>query len=168
MIRYQTESGVDWGFHLVSALRDISPLRSFLGLANQLSGFVPDFAHMTVKQRELTSNRNTFFWSEDHQTEFELLKSLLTSDMLVTHFNPALPVTVLSDASRLHVLRFAMRHYVDGKFKLITCGSKALTLTQQRYATIELECLAVHFAVTKCSFSLEDFHTSLLLWITNL
>ena len=35
------------------APRDISGVRSFLGLANQLSGFVPDFAHMTVKLREL-------------------------------------------------------------------------------------------------------------------
>ena len=50
---------------------------------------------------------------------------------------------------------FAIGHYVDGRFKLVTCGSKALTPTQQRYATIELECLAVHFAVTKCSFYLK-------------
>ena len=48
-----------------------------------------------------------------------------------------------------------MGHYVDGQFKLVTCGSKALTPTQQRYATIELECLAVHFAISKCSFYLK-------------
>ena len=48
-----------------------------------------------------------------------------------------------------------MGHYVDGRFKLITCGSKAMTPTQQCYTTIELECLAVHFAVTKCSFNLK-------------
>ena len=35
-----------------------------------------------------------------------------------------------------------MGHNVDGQFKLVTYGSKALTPTQQRYATIELECLA--------------------------
>ena len=137
------------------APRDISGVRSFLGLANQLSGFVPDFAHMTVRLRELTSKKNAFFWGEDHQKEFEQVKDLLTSDMVVTHFNPNLPVTVLTDASRLHGLGFAMGHYVDGRFKLVTCGSKALTPTQQRYATIELECLAVHFAVTKCSFYLK-------------
>ena len=131
------------------APRDISGVRSFLGLANQLSGFVPDFAHMTVKLRELTSKKNAFLWGEDHQKEFEQVKNLLTSDMVVTHFNPDLPVTVLTDASRLHGLG------VDGRFKLVTCGSKALTPTQQCYATIELECLAVHFAVTKYSFYLK-------------
>ena len=135
------------------APRDVSGVRSFLGLANQLSGFVPDFAHMTVKLRELTSKKNAFLWGEDHQKEFKQVKSLLTSDMVVTHFNPNLQVMVLTDASRLHGLGFAMGHYVDGRFKLVTFGSKALTPTQQWYATIELECLAVHFA--KCSFYLK-------------
>ena len=34
--------------------KDVTGVRSFLGLANQLSGFVPDFAHMTVALRGLT------------------------------------------------------------------------------------------------------------------
>ena len=32
--------------------KDITGVQSFLGLANQLSGFIPDFAHMTVKLQE--------------------------------------------------------------------------------------------------------------------
>ena len=75
--------------------------------------------------------------------------------MVVTHFNPNLPVMVLTDASRLHGLGFAMGHYVDGRFKLVTCGSKALTPTQQHYTKIELESRAVHFAMTKCLFCLK-------------
>ena len=35
--------------------KDITGVRSFLGLANQLSGYIPNLAHMTVKLRELTS-----------------------------------------------------------------------------------------------------------------
>ena len=48
-----------------------------------------------------------------------------------------------------------MGHFIHGKLKVIACGSKSLTLTHQRYVTIELECLAVHFAVDKCSFYLK-------------
>ena len=44
---------------------------------------------------------------------------------------------------------------IDGWLRLVTCGSKSLTPTQQRYSTIELECLAVHFAISKCSFYLK-------------
>ena len=135
--------------------KDVTGVRSFLGLANQLSGCVPDFAHMTVKLRELTAKKNAFLWLEDHQSEFEKVKKLLTSDMVVTHFDRSLPVTVLTDASRLHGLGYALGHYIDGRFMLVSCGSKSLTSTQQGYATIELECLAVYFAIDKCSFYLK-------------
>ena len=75
--------------------------------------------------------------------------------MVVTHFDPSLPVTVLTAASRLHGLGYALGHYINGRFKLVSRGSKSLTPTQQRYPTIELECLAVYFAIDKCSFYLK-------------
>ena len=85
-------------------------VRSFLGLANQLSGFIPDFAHMTVRLRELTLKKNAFLWLEDHEKEFKKVKTMLPSDMIVTHFDPSLPVMILMDASRLHGLGYAMGH----------------------------------------------------------
>ena len=135
--------------------KDITGVKSFLGLGNQLSGFIPDFAHMTVELRELTSKKNAFLWLDNHQKEFEDIKNLLTSDMIVTHFDPNLPVVILTDASRLHGLGYALGHYIDGRFRLVTCGSKALTPTQRCYATIELECLAVQYAIDKCTFYLK-------------
>ena len=135
--------------------KDVTWVRSLLGLANQLYGFFPDFTHMSVHLRALTAKKNAFQWLPEHQEDFERIKKLLTIDMVVTHFDPNLPVTLLTDASRLHGLGHAMGHFIDGKFKVVACGSKSLTPTQQRYATIELECLAVHFAVDKCSFYLK-------------
>ena len=41
-------------------------------------------------------------------------------------------VTDFTDASRLDGLGFAMRHNIDGRFKLVMCGLKALSPTQQR------------------------------------
>ena len=75
--------------------------------------------------------------------------------MIITHFDPKLPVIVLTDASRLFGLGYVMGHMIGVRFRLVTCGSKSLTPTQQRYSTIELECLAVHFAVSKCLFYLK-------------
>ena len=37
--------------------KDVTGVRSFLGLANQLSGFVLDFAHMSVSLRALTAKK---------------------------------------------------------------------------------------------------------------
>ena len=47
-----------------------------------------------------------------------------------------------------------MQRVKDGKPRLIQCGSSALTPTQQRYATVELECLGIQWAVKKCDFHL--------------
>ena len=51
--------------------KDVTGVRSFLGLANQLSGFVPDFAHMTVALRGLTGKSAAFIWLDDHEKEFD-------------------------------------------------------------------------------------------------
>ena len=67
--------------------KDVTGVRSFLGLANQLSGFVPDFAHMTVALRGLTGKNASFIWLDEHQREFDVVRKLLTSSMVVTHFN---------------------------------------------------------------------------------
>ena len=100
--------------------KDVTGVCSFLGLANQLSGFVPDFAHMTVALRGLTGKSAAFIWLDDHEKEFQKVKRLLTSDMIVTHFGPSLPVIVLTNASRLFGLGYAMGHMLDGRFGLVT------------------------------------------------
>ena len=40
--------------------------------------------------------------------------------------------------------------------KNVHCGSKGLTPTQQRYSTIELECLAIIWAIQNCACYLRD------------
>ena len=54
--------------------KDVTGVRSFLGLAHQLSGFVPDFTHMTVAFRGLTGKSAAFIWLDDHEKEFEKVK----------------------------------------------------------------------------------------------
>ena len=41
--------------------------------------------------------------------------------MIVTHFDPKLPVIVRTDASGLFGLGYAMGHMIDGRFGLVTC-----------------------------------------------
>ena len=50
---------------------------------------------------------------------------------------------------------FALCQEVNGAKAIITCGSKSFTPAQQRYTTIELECLAIIWAVQKCEFYLK-------------
>ena len=58
---------------------NVSQLRSFLGLANQLTAFVPDLAHMTAALWPLLKKGIAWVWTEDMEREFERVKLLLTT-----------------------------------------------------------------------------------------
>ena len=80
---------------------------------------------MTVKTHTLLKKENAFVWLEQHEQEFEAAKALLCSDMLVRPFDSSLPTELLTDASRLHGLGFALiQRLPNGAPRLIHCGSR--------------------------------------------
>ena len=140
--------------------QNTTDVRSFLGMANQLGAFLPDLAQATPALRQLIMKGVAFVWYEPHQEEFERLKKLLTSDLLCKAFNPKLRTELLTDASRLNGLGFCLVQRDDtDKPRLITCGSCSLTDTQSRYATIEIEMLAIQWAIQKCQYYLRGIET---------
>ena len=124
-----------------------------MGLANQLASFIPDLSQNTSKIRKLLSPKNAFLWLPNHEEEFQITKRILCSNMIVKPFDQTLKTYLITDASRLHGLGFALLQLEPtNKFRLIQCGSKSLNDTQQNYATFELECLAINHAIKKCKF----------------
>ena len=114
--------------------------------SEKIEGF--EQAKRTVVLRQLTGKGRPFLWLPEHQVEFDKLKAILSSDLIVRHFDHTKPVYLLPDASRLFGLGYALGHIEKdhaGKdiFKIVHCGSKSLTPTQQCYSTIELKCLAI-------------------------
>lgn len=137
---------------------DLTGVRSFLGLANQLCPFLPDLAAATPYLRQLLRSKVPFSWTPEHQREFEAARELLsTSPLLIKPFKMGLPTELLTDASRLYGLGYILlQREEDGKsVRLIQCGSRALNGAQGRYATIELELLGVQWAVHKCRHYLQ-------------
>ena len=123
-----------------------------MGLANQLSSFIPDLQQCTSNMRKLLSPKNEYIWTPTQDEEFKRSKDVLVSTKVVQPFNPSWATVVLTDASRLNGIGFALVQYdprrTDGKkqFALVQCGSSSLTSAQGNYATIELECLAIQYA----------------------
>ena len=98
-----------------------------LGLCNQLAFFIPGFQQHTVALRQLTGKGRTFLWLPEHQLEFDELKKILSGDMIVRHFDSSKPVVLLTDASRLFGLGYALGHLEpdsSGKdvFQMVRCG----------------------------------------------
>ena len=129
---------------------DVSQLRSFLGLANQLGVFVPDLTHMSDPLRPLLRKNAVYIWDPVHQAAFDDMKRMLVSGLVVGPFDPNLQTELLTDASRLKGFGFALIQRTPTSLRLVQCGSRSLTSPETRYATIELECLAVQWAVKAC------------------
>jgi hypothetical protein len=134
--------------------KDQSGLRGFLGLANQLGHYLPDLAAATVLTRQLLKKGAAWVWMPEHEKEFQQVKKLLTSPTVVKYFDPALPSTILTDASTEGLGYALVQHNTDGELQLISCGSRCLNPAESRYAPVELECLGIQFAVEKCDFYL--------------
>ena len=134
--------------------QNVSDLRSVLGLVTQLAGFVPDVAQMSAALRQLLKKGTVWQWLPEHQAEFSNMKNLLTSDLLVRPFDPTLETFLVTDASRLYGLGYGLFQKGPQHHQLVQCGSRSLTETQRRYATIELEMLAIVWAVRNLDFFL--------------
>ena len=132
----------------------VTDVRSFLGLANQLGSFVPDLTHVCRPLHELTKKNTAFVWGPAQEEAFSNAKDILTSDLLVKTFNPALKTEVYTDASRIGLGYLLCQRDEKNELRLIKCGSRALTPAEKNYSVTELECLGVYFAVSSSEFYL--------------
>ena len=102
---------------------DVSTVRRFLGMANQLGFFLPDLAHMTDPLRQLLKKHVVFDWRPEHSEAFKTIKAALTSDLVVAPYNPLRDTALLTDASHLHGLGYALIQYDENKIlRLVQCS----------------------------------------------
>lgn len=81
--------------------RTTSQVRPFVGLANSLGKYLPDLTHAMTEIRALIKANAPFYWGPDQQASFERTKKLLTSDLIVKHFDSKMTTELVTDASKL-------------------------------------------------------------------
>ncbi|VDD81938.1 unnamed protein product [Mesocestoides corti] len=72
---------------------------------------------------------------------------MLSSDLLLTHYDPNLSIVVADHASAKNIGAVIAHVFPDGTQKAIMHASRLLTTTGQLYGQIEKEALALVFAV---------------------
>ena len=83
---------------------DVTSLKSFLGSVQFYAKFLPpSYATEAEPLYRLTKKDVEWNWGSHEQSSFERLKSLLSSDAVLTHYNPALPIGIACDASSLGI-----------------------------------------------------------------
>ncbi|EYC28568.1 hypothetical protein Y032_0007g3292 [Ancylostoma ceylanicum] len=135
--------------HKMPHPKDVSQLRAFLGLVNFYGTFIKDLHNFRAPLDALTKKAAVYTWTPECQSSFDRIKATLKSDLLLTHFNPGLPIIVAADVSNYGIGVVLSHRSPNGSEKAKYHASRALTSTQQKYSQIEKEALALIFAVQK-------------------
>ena len=149
--------------------KDVPELRRLLGMVNHVGKFTPNLAEVTQPLRELLKKDNEWTWGQTQQTAFETVKRLLSSAPTLQHYGPSKPTKVSADASKFGIGGVLLQKDKEG-WKPVFYASRSLTETEQRYAQIEKEALAMTWACERFedflvglkTFTIETDHKPLL------
>ncbi|XP_055616766.1 uncharacterized protein K02A2.6-like [Toxorhynchites rutilus septentrionalis] len=114
--------------------QDLTGVRSFLGAINYYGKFVPSMRTIRYPLDELLKSSTSFIWTPECQQTFDKFKEILSSELLLTHYNPEQEIIVSADASSVGVGATISHKFPDGKVKVIQHASRALNAAEQRYS----------------------------------
>ena len=113
-------------------------------MINYLSKFSTHLSELTESICDLAKERVPFNWGLEHDEAFSLIKKEITAAPILAYYNPKKPKVLQTDASCKGLGACLLQNK-----KPVYFASKALTETQKSYVAIELESLAVAWAMEK-------------------
>lgn len=136
--------------------RNISELRSFLGMMVFISPFIKDFSSRTAPLRKITQGKSVFRWDSELEKGFLDLKSAASKDIVKRGYFSKEDQTILyTDASPWGI--GAVLVQIDAKTmieRIIACASKSLTPTECKYPQLHREALAIVWSMEKFAYYL--------------
>lgn len=147
------EKGIQADPDKTSTVRDMAPptnisdLRRFLGMVNQLRKFSANLADLTQPLRELLSEKCTWGWGEAQEQAFANIKHEPTTLAL---YDPVAETRVSADASSYGLGAVLLQKSEAGR-RPVAYASRSMSETERRYAQIAKEALAITWACEKTS-----------------
>ena len=125
---------------------DKSEILTLQGTVNYLAKFLPQLSDVMQPIRELAKDDVEFVWGKAQSDAFDKVKTLISSAPVLAYYDSTAELILQCDASNKGLGAALLQHG-----KPVAFVSRALTNTEQHYAAIEKEMLAV-------VWSLERFH----------
>ena len=132
----------------IPAPKNVTQLRSYLGMLNYYSKFFSDISHVLAPLYFLLRKETPWMWGIEQKKAFEKSKELLTSLPVLVHFDGGKDLFLECDASP-YGLGAVIMHCIDGFYRPIAYASRALHDAESKYSQLEKEALAVIFGVRK-------------------
>ena len=127
--------------------KNVSQLRSFLGLVNYYNRFLPNASTVLHPLHQLLEQNSEWQWTEQCEQAFTEAKRIITSKQVLTHYDSALPVRLACDASPTGIGAVLSHVMPDGSERQVAFASRSLTKTERKYAQIDKEALSIVWGV---------------------
>jgi len=126
-------------------------LRAFLGLASFYRKYVPNFAVIAAPLSDATrkGNPNEIAWNDSRDKAFQELKRRISTPPMLRLPDVSQPFIVQTDASHVGIGAVLLQEDATGEQRPVAFASRKLQPRESNYSTIERECLAIVWGVTK-------------------
>ena len=122
-------------------------------MVNYLSKFSARLSDLAKPIRKLSKDKVPFNWGPEHWEAFNSVKKEIINASLLAYYNPRKEMILQTDTSIKGLGACLLQ-----QGKPVYFASKVLTEAQKGYITIELECLAVAWAMEKFHHFLNNNH----------
>ena len=129
--------------------KDVSQIRSFLGMLNYYSKFIQDFSSKLHPLYQLLSNKTEWFWTKECETAFIWAKEVLSIKQVLVHYDLQTPLILSVDANSYGIGVVLSHRMEDGSEQPVEFASRTLSSAEKNYAQIEKEGLAIVFGVKR-------------------
>ena len=123
---------------------DVQSLRRFLGMVNYLAKFLPRLSEETEVLRKLTEKDAEWCWLQSHADAVTRVKEMIVSAPVLAYYDVKKPVVIQCDASQSGLGAALLQ-----EARPVAFSSRVMTQTEQNYAQIEKELLAIVYACEK-------------------
>ncbi|KAL8609234.1 hypothetical protein ACOMHN_036678 [Nucella lapillus] len=134
---------------------DVEGVRRFCGFVNYLAKFLPKLSEVLEPIRQLTRDNVPWMWTATHDQAFATVQKLVTEAPVLAFYDPTEELQIQCDASQSGLGAVLLQ-----KGRPIAHSSRALTQTEQNYAQIEKELLAIVFLAEKWHHYIFSRHVS--------
>lgn len=126
---------------------DRTQVRAVCGLINYYSRFLQNLSPTLRPIYQLLSE-DKFNWSVECDKAFAKVKEMITSDVVLMHYNPALPIILTTDASK-DGIGACLAHVKGNQEHPIAFASRTLNKAETGYSMVDKEALGIFFGVVK-------------------
>ncbi|KAF8689682.1 hypothetical protein RHS03_09063, partial [Rhizoctonia solani] len=135
--------------------KTVKQVQAFLGFANYLCQFIPNFSSVACPLHNLTRKEAPWSWGNLEEGAFQELKLLVTQSPVLVHSNLDLPYYLETDTSGVAMGAILSQQGTDNRLHPVAYMSKSFSSAKANYDTHDKELLAIIKALEEWHIFLE-------------